>query len=314
MYHLTRLGLITTLLCFGCGGDSSPPENDSGTTRDGGGVGMGRWNWCPDQSAYVGDSSWTQEMVVKDTLMCWNAPERAALSDVKSGLQRLHVLPGSHPIPPREAGNGDITIPLCFEKDGVKGASLASTGGSYTTSDTALNLSMPLDDGTSLTLGAFAEFPGLAAGEWPDLVLDDSNVPNTGGTIEDGVVSINNGGFYAPCDLDSGNTQSVETTFGNGDTITFSAKIVAGSVGTGPSGSHKVTGTIDGQSIDISNYYQILYSPAHHHAPGGDFVVFFDEAIRGACGLKILQGTTASLVDCDLNDIQSLTITDSSLL
>ena len=126
--------------------------------------------------------------------------------------------------------------------------------------------------------------------------------------------------FYGtPCDYfdaDHGFELSTTATFDGGDNITFEYRGIAGSVTTGPSGGFVVTGSIGGVELSIDEFYRIYYSPSHHHFSGNSkYAVLFDSEINGACGLRLSgpQDTaTAALVDCDLNDVQALTISDSA--
>ena len=55
----------------------------------------------------------------------------------------------------------------------------------------------------------------------------------------------------------------------------------------------------------------------HDRIGGGEHAVFFDSPLRGACGIRVDASTvepTAALIDCDLGDIEPLTITGSNNL
>jgi hypothetical protein len=81
---------------------------------------------------------------------------------------------------------------------------------------------------------------------------------------------------------------------------------------TGPSGFDRASGTLDGVSFDVRDYFQLVYRPDHHHF-GLHFAIFFDEPIGDVCALRVedidgLEGTTTAVVStaaCDLSVIET---------
>lgn len=295
-------------LGYGCE-DSSKTTTDAG--KNDAGSTSPPWSWCPDSSAYVGDASWAKKLLVPAVTMCWSAPEREPLAVIKEKMLRLRFTEGTYGLPTIEEGQGSIALPVCFEKNGHEGPRASGMGvyqiELFEEDRALLEIQLDTDLGQLLKLSSVLSFDE-ETDAWPDLVIEGHGLDGHNGTFR-----INVGDeWIASCDFsDFGQEFSRSAIFANGDSIRFSFRAVPGSISTGPSGSHRVTGTIDDHAIDIKNYHQILYSPSHHHFGGGDHAVIFDAPLRGACGLRVnATGATpvASLIDCDLNDVKALEI------
>lgn len=276
------------------GGDSG---SDAGTLP-------GPWAWCPAASDYVGDAAWTDRLVVPDFLRCVMGDEGRTLEEDLVGKAQLWVAAGEYPFPPREAASGAMSLPFCVNTRDGEGPSPDGDGtftvmvGDFVSQ---FDLTSPLDDGSMFSISTYLEREGDMPVPWPGGALDDSL---TGGFGAPGMLNgqLMYGHRLGPC---AGNSEWLEitaaATFGAGN-IEFSYRAMPGSVSTGPSGGFRAQGTLDGTAFDVDDYFRIFYAAEHHHF-GGQYAVFFDEPIRGACGLRLHAGTgerSLSLVDCDL--------------
>ncbi len=303
--------LLLTFACSSPSGTASPdagppPQSDAGAL----------WSWCPNSDSYDGDDGWSDSVQVSDQVFCYSPPEDESLKSMKSKQIRARFVPGRYNIPPRDISQGEITFPACTERLGAQGPVQDGSGAFEIAISalvgTQLSMSFPFTDNKDLEVNISTV---EEAETWPSLSIDDSSF---GGGFSSTAVGVSFAQAYmAPCQLSQAQEFIIDAEFSNGDSIQFKFRGYPGSVTTGPSGEHHVTGTVDGQRVDINDYYKIFYSPSHHHfSSGGEHAVLFDQPLRNACGLKLETGsdnvTSASLIDCDLNDLDSLVVTSSS--
>ena len=175
-------------------------------------------------------------------------------------------------------------------------------------------LTNTLDDGSEFLINTYIERNGDMPVPWPGGGLDSATI--RGGFQAPGTASgsMMYGHRLGDCaGDDEWNETTVNATFDAGN-VEFSFRAIAGSVSTGPSGGFRAQGTLDGVDFDVDDYFRIFYAAEHHHF-GGQYAVFFDEPIRGACGLRVnnnYEERSLSLIDCDLATLE--TIEDATIV
>jgi len=111
---------------------------------------------------------------------------------------------------------------------------------------------------------------------------------------------------FGPC-RDDGWVRNEHTVTFEGGEIALELLLGDAPVITAPSGFTRATGTLDGVAFDVTDYFQLLYHPDHHHF-GRHFAVIFDAPIGDVCALRVEDvdgqaGTTTARVStaaCDL--------------
>lgn len=295
--------------------DSDDSDTDTGVPTD-------PWEGCPTADGYAGDAAWTDEIVVGDEILCASPGEGQPLADVKAAKARARFAPGTYGFPPASDGSGTLHLPACVEVDRGESPAAATTGGTF-------EVEITEDDGYGYRLGAFTASFALEGGgtldlsmnaeseadlPWPPVNLDatwDGNPSSWGGSRAG--VRLGDASLVPCAGRDDWLDASLGATF-DGGTAELTYKAIPGSVSTGPSARLHVTGTLDGTSFDVDDYYRILYSPAHHHF-GGTFAVEFDAPISEACGLVVEvqseDAATVSLVDCGLGALGTRAVSDA---
>ncbi len=329
--------MLLPLLLLACTGkepakDSDEP-GDSGDS-DSGTVTEPIWDWCPDSSAFIGDSSWTGSLSITDgALFCSSANEGRTLPQEKSAKSRLRLIPGSYSLPTVE-GHHNIAFPACIEQ-GSAGPALNGPGATDVspstfagTTYTYLNGAQPLQSGdqdwtldhTLVLAGPEGQSPAPLSinGKENDAVAGTgaSFVLHEAGTDPYALESM----AYAPC-MDPTWDENIHSVQFEGGEIEIHLYLgLNGLILTGPSAFTKGKGTLDGSTFDIDSFYQLIYRPGHHHFDR-HFAVLFDAPIGDACALLIedldyQEGTTTATVHtatCDLVALEARNVTSEDI-
>lgn len=320
------------LACDG-GKDSNPTEStpnesapDSVPTAD-------LWDHCT--GAYEGDTSWVG--LVKpnsNALYCSASNEARTLPEELAAKAELRVIPGSWAVPSVE-GDFSLSLPVCaMRKDnaismGGVGSTTVSPQSFAGTTYTYLDGVQPLSDslGASWSLAHTLVLVGDEGADPDPLVLDgyeNSAESGTGATFvlypEGGDRYATSAMTFAPC-MDPSWTNNVHTVTFEGGSIEIELYLGDDPIITAPGNFVHASGTLDGTDFDITNFYQLIYRPGHHHMTR-NFAVLFDAPIGSACGLLVedtdmQQGTTTSVVslaDCGLAAIEARSVTAEELV
>ena len=200
---------------------------------------------------------------------------------------------------------------------GSTDVSPSSFGG---TTYTYLRGSQPMSstDGASWTLDHTIILVGDEGAAPNELVLDGAAPdPTTGASATfvlygDGETAYDvTAKTFQPC-MDDSWIRNVHSVEFDGGTIELELYLGTDVVITAPAMLTHATGTLDGTAFDITDYFQLVYRPDHHHF-GRHFAVLFDAPIGDACGLLIEDvdgqaGTTTAVVstaDCALTALET---------
>jgi hypothetical protein len=293
------------------------------------------WEHCPDSTVYTGDDSWSGTLAVtSDALYCGGFNEERTLEAEQIYKAQMRLVPGEYAVPASD-GEHSLALPVCtLVGSGVPGPTMNGAGDTSVTLQswsgttyTYLVGSQPLVDplDAAFTLqhalvlyGDEGSDPEIltANGEGPD--------PNTGAGV--GFYLYPEGGsqydadainFYS-CNDATWTPESHWVEFDGGD-ITLDLLLGENTVQTAPGSFARAAGTLDGESFEITNYFQLFYRPDHHHF-GRHFAVLFDAPIGQVCALRIeqvdpLEGPPTAIVstaECDLTVIEVRETTDET--
>jgi hypothetical protein len=224
--------------------------------------------------------------------------------------------------------SGDLALPVCtlfpgedpFTRMDGPGTTEVSPNTYAGTTYTYLRGSQPMvtEAGDGWTLAHTAIVVGPEGTTPAPLVLDGAMPdPSTGASA---VFSLYKDGgspydvetlTFSPCnDVDwTLNRHTVEFEGGN---IELDLYLDINTIITAPSALGRAAGTLDGTPFEITDYFQLIYRPDHHHF-GRHFAVVFAAPIGDVCALRIEEidgqsGTTTAVVStagCDLSVLES---------
>lgn len=326
--------LLTLLLA--CTGEEATKDsevpNDSG--GDTGSPVEPIWDWCPDNSSFVGDDAWTGQLSVTDgALFCSSANEGRTLLQEKASKSRLRLIPGDYRLPTVE-GHHNIGFAACIEQ-GAAGPALSGPGATDVspssfagTTYTYLNGAQPMSQGDQdWTLDHTLVLAGPEGQDPAPLTIDGKENDAVSGTGASFV--LHRAGTdayaleamaYAPC-MDPTWDENIHSVQFDGGEIDIHLYLgLNGLILTGPSAFTRATGSLDGTNFDIDSFYQLIYRPGHHHFDR-HFALIFDAPIGAACALLIedldyQEGTTTATVhtaDCDLTSLEARNVTSEDI-
>jgi hypothetical protein len=262
---------------------------------------------------------------------CATFDESRTLKDELAKKALLRITPGSYRLPAR-AQQG-LALPACIAFGehgvGVPAVPRSTTHEANSTSgrtyhrysfvseqpDPArllmIDLAMSLPDGNA---------PGFVLnGDAPDLFgpTEPSNGFALGRPLEESAPWDTR---FDSCTHESSRLHHHEITLSDAE-IALDVRIGQSFASTEPGAFVRASGTFRGVAFEQSNYFKLVYRPAHHHFER-DFAVLFDEPIDGACGIQILTfpadergvAPTAATVDCALDPIDELVVRTFSLV
>jgi hypothetical protein len=283
--------------------------------------------------AFVGDAAWQGALrVTHDGSWCATFDESRSLEQELALKGRLTLPTRDFPMP-TESGTWPFRLPVCFEtRDGSVLEAAAAPGEIEVTAATygayaSVGWSSAQDvvDGDGEGVGAFALSAYLSGTVpfVPDVELDgvNDNVYRLEpvwmtrcGTGKYGCASVN-AAVYVPCDPVGYDEQHHQLGFDGGE-VDLRLDIGGSYASTEPASFRRATGTLDGVAFDVTDYFDLVYNPSHHHFQR-DFAVFFAAPIGGACGLAVRElgsyPDTARVerVECDLTPIDTRAITSN---
>lgn len=329
-------------------GDTTPPGDADGGGQDMDVMDPGNtpWAWCPTASDYVGDSSWPLHIqVTEDALYCglhderfvdWATMPPAVLwRDQQANKGQLSIPPGDYALPSAE-GSYAFTLPMCFLFFEENTQPLLDGPGTLTVTrsdfggETTLNYqyTQPLSTagGESWQYQAWFGGPEPAPGTGLALTLDGSPFDVFGQSQLSFSASICapdcNTGLYRgfdSCHFDPFDTRHHEVDF-MGGTVAFDLRYGESFASTEPGAFVRAVGDFDGQAFDATDYWDLIYTPEHHHF-ARYFMVLLDPPVGSVCALAgehLDEDTTMGgfgpdpeivLYDCDLNEVGTRTIT-----
>jgi hypothetical protein len=321
---------LLLLVLLGCGSAVAPP--DSGRPDSGGSDGGAQADafvaptdsgipGCPSPSDYVGDSSWTGQLVASDMFLCVYPRMIQTALDAHAQKQRVRIIDGSYPYP-LAATDAPFRLPMCLEPRGTETppAILAGTVRAVTREDideagphyhvSARFALQGSSDDLRLELSTPVDSPRIdLSGVLSNYFLSQASICTTEGCYDNADRQL------LPCRL---RTNMCDSLMFTGGSVTVDQFHWAGNAGAGFAAGMRVTGELDGTSFDISDYDQITVEYGVHAFTRG-LLVFFDAPIAGACGLsieRIEEGTTSEvqLVDCAGTPMSTRTITGQNHL
>lgn len=333
--------------------DGGSPVDDSGTPLDGGAppddggqlpedggpsefcgteLEAAPYSWCPTSDAFVGDPAWSVPVEVPaGALYCSTFEEGRLLTDEPGYKGELFFVPGSYRLPD-VAGSYTAALPLCAQLAGAD--PLASDGsGSLTVEVNSFaertyyryRMEQPLSEGGARwTLVIDIELATNAAS--PTLPLDGqyhAPFPPAGEDALTFFAMLCEGEscdttldrrFFGPCGFDAVAPVTHVITFQGGE-VELEMRIGESVASTEPAIFARAAGTLDGTAFVVEDYWRLVYNPEHHHFRR-DFVVFFEEPIGAAAGLRVVDvdpyqpaPARVDTVDCSLSSLQERQVT-----
>lgn len=310
--------------------DTSPKESvsDSDTTTT---PSEEVWPNCPDASAYVGDTAWTGTLsATAGALYCNASNEARTLPQELDAKAQLRVIEGDWKLP-TEAGHYDLALPICTQRAiagiqpdmagaGSTDAAPKSFGG---TTYTYLEGSQPFADaqGTPWILDHTLVMVGAEGSAPSPLSLDGhENDANAGSGASFTLYRAGASAYdldaipFSPCQ-DPTWLNNIHTVKFEGGDIKLELYLGDDPIITAPGNFRHASGSLDGTPFDISNFFQLIYRPGHHHMDR-HFAVIFDAPIGDACALLIedidMQENTmtakVSTASCELEAIAERTV------
>jgi hypothetical protein len=316
----------------GSAGDSDigGSAGDSGAGASGGNGEERRWAACPSADEFSDDASWPDTLEVTGTgVYCATFDETRTLKEELAKKALLRITPGIYRLP--AADQEGLSLPVCIAF-GEQGAGVpavprrtthrANDGGTGVSHRYGFVSEQP-EPARRLTIDLGLNLPD---GEAPGFVLN-GDAPDVFGPTEplssfalyqslQG--SLLDRGFDS-CTHESSSLNRHEIVLEDGELV-LDVRIGQWVSSTEPAAFVAASGTFRGVAFEQTNYFKLVYRPAHHHFER-DFAVLFEEPIDGACGVKIEAfpsyptgiDPTAATVDCALDPIDALTVRSFTL-
>jgi hypothetical protein len=311
--------------------DSGPGDDDAGEEPD---PSPGPWQGCPDGDDFAGAENGPHTLhATEAAVYCAMFDEARTLEDELAAKAMLRVAPGSYGLPGADAAS--FALPLCIRFRNEPHPELQTPGAvTYTTSELGSGTSHVYDWAQPTAIGTSTRelqvrFEIVEAGSaTPSITLDGENVPPFDETLDrasfklcDDPATCYSGLIFESCTFENAIVQLHSVSLGSDGSLDLELHIGDSFASTEPGAFVRAAGTFRGQSFDQRDYWRLVYSPEHHHF-ARDFAVLFDAPIGDACGIEIAQlepGTDnlvpdeAYAIDCELDRIETLTVTDHVL-
>jgi hypothetical protein len=319
----------------GEGGDGASGAGASGDAGQGGSGGSGepgesRWDGCPNADDYEGDAEWPNVLeVTAGAIYCATFDESRTLKEELAQKALLRIAPGSYHLPSADVESLGLPSCIAYGED-TNGVPVTPGSITYGADETSGEVRYNYEFGASVpspnrTL-ALQLNQTKPSGEAFEFELDGANDPDP----------FDDNRFYfvlcqsadEPCyservfDSCTHGTSILnrhEVTLEDG-TLVLDLRLGQSAASTEPGAFVRAAGTFRGQSFEQTNYFRLIYNPEHHHFER-HFAVLFDAPIDGACGLEISNfsafdevAPAAFTVDCELDRLDPLTVTDFSLM
>lgn len=313
------------------GHDASGASGAAGEAGSGNGGAPGdRWAACPAADDYAGNDTWANTLeVTEGGIYCATFNESRTLKEELANKALLRIAPGTYRLPP--GPTADLGLPACIAY-GEAGSGVGITPGSVAYTATPIadevshrygfdamasnperKLSLSLDQMT----GSEAPFDFRLDGRanaFDEFDSDSFSFVLCQGSEEPCYPAV----VFDSCTHESSTLNRHELTLDAG-TLVLDLRIGMSVASTEPGAFVRAAGTFRGQSFEQTNYFKLIYNPEHHHFER-HFAVLFDEPIDGACGIEISGFSAfdetlpvAYTVDCSLDRLDPLTVTDFSL-
>lgn len=323
--------MLFLLIACGDPKESSAPIDSSSTDTATTAEVEAPWPHCPQADAWVGDTTWTGSLqATNNALYCSASNETRTLVEELQYKAKLRIIEGSYPVPVVE-GSAEMTLPICtLRADSSQQAEMSGNGTTEVspnsfggTTYSYLEGQQPLvaADDSHWTLSHTLILVGPDGQAPASLILDGHENDAEAGSGASFVLypegnspyDISSMPFY-PCS-DPTWVDNIHTITFEGGTITLELFLGDDPIITAPGMFRKATGTLDGQSFEISDFFQLVYRPGHHHMDR-HFAVIFNAPIDDACALMIEDidtqtGTTTARVStasCVLSPLETRTV------
>jgi hypothetical protein len=267
--------------------------------------------------------------VAADSVWCGGFDESRSMEEEMAAKALLRLVEGTYPLP-TAAGDYTLALAACTRRapdlphqdmDGAGSTTVTLNTWSGTTY-TALNGEQPMSDGTAWALQHTLWLVGDEGVEPDPLVLDGGPADAVTGAGADFIL-VPDGGLdwdpasvhFVPCfDADTWHREVHTVTFEGGE-ITLELWIGVSMASTEPGAFTRASGTLDGAAFDLTDYFQLIYNPEHHHFTR-HFAVVFDAPIGDACALRVEQvdpweddpTAVVSTAGCDLAPLETRTV------
>jgi hypothetical protein len=260
---------------------------------------------------------------------CATFDEGRTLKEELAKKALLRITPGSYRLP--AADRDGLALPVCIafgeQGLGVPAVPRSTTHQANEIGDRIYHLyrfvseqpdparRLGLDLGISLPEG---EAPGFVLnGDAPDL-FGPTEPLNSFALYQSLEPSFLERGFGS-CTHESSRLNRHEIVLDDGE-LTLDVRIGHSFASTEPGAFVAASGTFRGVAFEQTDYFKLVYRPAHHHVER-DFAILFDAPIDGACGIQIETfpadpagiAPTAATVDCALDPIETLTVQSFTL-
>jgi hypothetical protein len=281
---------------------------------------------CPGSGDYSGEPAWKNSVqVARDVVYCATFDENRTLEEELRAKAKLRLPSGRFALPDQTLDAAAIRLPFCIET--AEGRHRATAGSvrytrsnwSSTSERHAYVFNQPAEPGGRL-LTTYLNFfsPSAKDGSFE---LDGTHPnPNVVGRFTptwcdaDGSCTGTSALVFDACSDPSWTLNRHRATFDEGE-VAFSLQIGTSSGGTEPGSFVRAVGVYRGTAFDQTDYYRLVYRPAHHHHVR-NFAVLFTLPIQGACGLEVSgvdgglglqEPLEAHVVDCQLDRVARLT-------
>jgi hypothetical protein len=321
----------------GLGGESGEGGHGgtSGDAGDAGSAGSGEpgesgWEECPTADDYVGDAEWPNVLeATPGAIYCATFDESRTLKEELAKKALLRIPPGTYRLPTERTEN--LGLPICIAfGERLMGVPIPPRAVAYTTTALGTDVShryvfdatapsperllsigfdqiTPSGDPFHFTLdGGPNDFDSFDSPSFSFALCDSAEEPCSYDRIFDS------------CTHESSTLNRHELTLDTG-AVVLDLRIGASAASTEPGAFVRAAGTFRGQNFEQTDYFRLIYNPEHHHFER-HFAVLFDEPIDGACGLEISGVSafdevtpSAFSVDCELDRLETLSVTDFSL-
>jgi hypothetical protein len=317
------------------GGATSHSSNVGGTTgvatqaASGGSSIQG----CPDGTAYVGNTSWPQQVEVKTgAVYCGNWREGRTLEQELAAKAKLQIAAGTYPLPDT-AGTYAFALPVCIEfPNGTQAPTFAGAGQIRVSKSTYASdvyftdrSSQPLSSSGSGTWSFECNLSLTSTiGTQPaPLVFDGTGMLSQDGSSyqllslcpSSSCTGATTGVGFESCDPTTYALNRTTVTFAGGQAV-FDVRLASLPGGISESPVFVVaSGMLDSIAFEQRDYWKLVYAATHHQF-SRSFAVLFDAPINGACGIKVTsvdpysgsQLPEVSTIQCDLSNVAVRTV------
>ena len=301
---LTLLTLATLLACGGDTDDTAPfePGPDPGP----------EWDHCPQASEAVGDSSWKGTLNVTQEAVFCEYPVAYELEEAMQLRSWLKVVAGSYPIA-TQGTDVDFYLPVC-----LRDAQGPLTGTEPGNAHFFQGPGMSGEEEWQMTAvqsfqeqSAFLRLNMNVALDGSEVLIDGSGEYQQGMSFERSGDDGDPHSLFAQCQFEPNTCDRF--TLADGDSLALDQYHWIGPAQGGFAAITEARGRLYGEDFTLSDPSQ-LFMTYIGHAFDRNGLIFFDEPIGEACGLRIEPVTECYecspvwTADCDGQPLQELTV------